>query len=254
MYMVFVLNKSKKPLDMISNAEARILLRKKLAVIHKIYPFTIRLKDNSCGSQDRAYTVKLDPGSRTTGVAIIDNKDSVVMLAEIEHRGHIIKKNMDSRRAVRRHRRNRKTRYRPVRFLNRTKPKGWIAPSVKSRADNVINFIKKYKKFLNINKVMIENVSFDTAQMTSDDNLVGTDYQQGPLYQKELRSFIFNRSNNQCIYCGSKAGEYLGRIIVRSNKCFDIQTKAKIIQGIWYKHFHIVQRGDGYSYNYKERS
>lgn len=53
---------------------------------------------------------------------------------------------------------------------------------------------------------------------------------------------------------GSKAGEYLGRIIVRSNKCFDIQTKAKIIQGIWYKHFHIVQRGDGYSYNYKERS
>ena len=216
MYMVFVLNKSKKPLDMISNAEARILLRKKLAVIHKIYPFTIRLKDNSCGSQDRAYTVKLDPGSRTTGVAIIDNKDSVVMLAEIEHRGHVIKKNMDSRRAVRRHRRNRKTRYRPARFLNRTKPKGWIAPSVKSRADNVINFIKKYKKFLNINKVMIENVSFDTAQMTSDDNLVGTDYQQGPLYQKELRSFIFNRSNNQCIYCGAKAEE-IDHIIPRSN-------------------------------------
>ena len=72
--MVFVLDKSKKPLDMISNAEARILLRKKLAVIHKIYPFTIRLRDNSCGSQDRAYTAKIDPGSKTTGIAITDDK------------------------------------------------------------------------------------------------------------------------------------------------------------------------------------
>ena len=94
-YMVFVLDKSKKPLDMISNAEARILIRKKLAVIHKIYLFTIRLRDNSCVSNDKAYTVKIDPGSRHTGVAIVDNKNSVVMLAELEHRGHIIKRNLD---------------------------------------------------------------------------------------------------------------------------------------------------------------
>ena len=91
--MVFVLNRSKKPLNMITNAEARILIRKKLAVIHKIYPFTIRLRDNSCGSQDRAYTVKIDPGSRHTGIAIVDDKDQVAMLAEIEHRGHIIQRN-----------------------------------------------------------------------------------------------------------------------------------------------------------------
>ena len=205
--MVFVLDKSKKPLDMITNAEARILLRKKLAVIHKMYPFTIRLRDNSCGSKDRAYTVKLDPGSRTTGVAITDDKDQVVMLAELEHRGHIIKKNLDSRRMIRRSRRNRKTRYREARFLNRTRPKGWLAPSVKSRADNVINFIKKYKKFLNINKVMIENVSFDVAQMSSNNYLIGTGYQQGPLYQNKLRSFIFSRSGGKCVYCGAKATE-----------------------------------------------
>ena len=105
---------------MISHAKARILLKNKLAVVHKIYPFTIRLKDNSAVLKDRSYTVKIDPGARTTGVAIVDNKDSVVMLAELEHRGHVIKRNMDSRRAVRRHRRNRKTRYRPARFLNLT--------------------------------------------------------------------------------------------------------------------------------------
>lgn len=205
--MVFVLNKSKKPLDMISNAEARILIRKKLAVIHKIYPFTIRLRDNSCVSKNRAYTVKIDPGSRTTGVAIVDNKNSVVMLAELEHRGHIIKRNLDKRRAVRHSRRQRKTRYRPARFLNRTRPQGWLAPSVKSRANNVINFVKKYKKLININKVMIENVSFDTFQMTSNTKLWGNAYQQGPLYQNKLRSFIFSRSGGKCVYCGAKATE-----------------------------------------------
>lgn len=214
--MVFVLNRSKKPLDMISNAEARILLRKKLAVIHKIYPFTIRLRDNSCVGKDKAYTVKLDPGSRTTGVAIVDNINKVVMLAELEHRGHVIKKNLDKRRAVRSSRRQRKTRYRESRFLNRTRPKGWLAPSVKSRADNVINFIKKYKKLINIDKVMIENVSFDTAQMSSNANLVGTAYQQGPLYQNKLRSFIFSRSNGKCVYCGAEATE-IDHIVPRSN-------------------------------------
>lgn len=214
--MVFVLNRSKKPLNMISNAEARILIKNRLAVIHKVYPFTIRLRDNSCGSKDRAYTVKLDPGSKHTGVAIVDDTNQVVMLAEIEHRGSVVKKKLDSRRVVRHHRRQRKTRYREARFDNRVKPKGWLAPSVKSRADNVINFIKKYKKLLNIDKVMIENVSFDVAQMTANNNLVGTAYQQGPLYKNKLRSFIFNLSNGKCVYCGAKAEE-IDHIIPRSN-------------------------------------
>ena len=214
--MVFVLDRSKKPLNMISHAKARILLKNKQAVVHKIYPFTIRLKDNGCVGKDRVYTVKVDPGSKHTGVAIVDNRDSVVMLSEIEHRGHLVKKNLDSRRAVRRHKRNRKTRYREARFLNRTKPKGWLTPSVKSRADNVINFIKKYKKLININKVMIENVSFDTAQMSSDTKLYGVAYQQGPLYQNKLRSFVFSRSNGKCVYCGAKATE-IDHVVPRAN-------------------------------------
>ena len=205
--MVFVLDRSKKPLDMITNAEARILLRKKLAVIHKVYPFTIRLRDNSCVGKDKTYTVKLDPGSRTTGIAITDDKDQVVVLAELEHKGQTIKKGLNKRKSLRRSRRQRKTRYRPARFQNRTKPKGWLAPSVKSRADNVINFIKKYKKFLNINKVMIEHVSFDVAQMSSDTSLIGIDYQQGPLCNTNLRNFVFSKTKGRCSYCGAKATE-----------------------------------------------
>ena len=214
--MVLVVDKHKKPCNTISNAYARILLFKKQAVIHKRFPFTIRLKNDKAVLKDRSYTVKLDPGSKTTGVAIVDDKASVVMLAEIEHKGHIIKKNLDSRRASRKSRRQRKTRYRPARFLNRTKPQGWLAPSVKSRADNVINFIRKYKKFIKIDKVMIESVSFDTAQMSSDDYLVDTDYQQGPLYNTNLRDFIFSKTNGRCSYCGAKATE-IDHIVARSN-------------------------------------
>ncbi len=107
--MVLVVDKHKKPCNTISEAYARILLFKKQAVIHKRFPFTIRLKNDKAVLKDRSYTVKLDPGSKTTGVAIVDDKASVVMLAEIEHKGHIIKKNLDSRRASRKSRRQRKT-------------------------------------------------------------------------------------------------------------------------------------------------
>ena len=239
--MVFVLDKSKKPLDMISNARARILLKNKLAVVDKVYPFTIRLKDNSCGSKDRAYIVKLDPGSRTTGVAITDDSGSVVMLAELEHRGHVIKKNLDSRRAVRRSRRQRKTRYRAVRFNNRTRPEGWLAPSVKSRADNVINFVRKLKRFLNISNVEIELVSFDTAQMSSDTKLYGADYQQGSLYQTELRSYLFKKHNGRCVYCGNTAEEVehvipkskggtnsVHNLVIACRKCNELKGKLSL--------------------------
>lgn len=239
--MVFVLDKSKKPLDMISNARARILLKNKLAVVDKVYPFTIRLRDNSCVSRDKAYTVKLDPGSRTTGIAVTDDKNAVVMLAEIEHRGHNIKRSLDKRRAVRRSRRQRKTRYRAARFNNRTRPEGWLAPSVKSRADNVINFIKKYKRLLNIDKVMIERVSFDTAQMSSEVELYGIDYQQGSLYQTELRSYLFKKHNGRCVYCGNTAEEVehvipkikggtdsVHNLVIACRKCNELKGKLSL--------------------------
>ena len=116
--MVLVIDKRKRPCNAISEAYARILLYSKQAVIHKRFPFTIRLKNDEAVLKNNSYIVKLDPGSRITGVAITDDKGSVVMLAELGHRGHVIKKNLDSRRAIRRSRRNRKTRYREARFLN----------------------------------------------------------------------------------------------------------------------------------------
>ena len=72
--MVLVVDKRKRPCNVINHAYARILLFSRQAVIHKRFPFTIRLKNDNAVLKDKAYTVKLDPSLKTTGVAI-DNKN-----------------------------------------------------------------------------------------------------------------------------------------------------------------------------------
>ncbi len=54
-----------------------------------------------------------------------------------------IKGNLETRKIYRRSRRNRKTRYRQARFLNRTssKKEGWLPPSIQSRLDNTFRWI-----------------------------------------------------------------------------------------------------------------
>ena len=52
---------------------------------------------------------------------------------------------------------------------------------------------------------------------------------------------------------GLKVGEYLGRIAVRATGAFNIKTKSGLIKDIGYKYCHLIQRGDGYLYYYKER-
>ena len=51
---------------------------------------------------------------------------------------------------------------------------------------------------------------------------------------------------------GSKQGEYLGRVAVRSSGYFDIKMKNGLAKDIRYKYCHLIQRGDGYLYSYKK--
>ena len=115
--MVFVLNKNTTPLNPCHPAKARYLLKQGFAVVHKLFPFTIRLKEQVDG-ETKNYVLKFDPGAKTTGLAIVEQDEpapTVVFFAEIKHRTDI-KLRLDKRRAFRRTRRNRKTRYRQARF------------------------------------------------------------------------------------------------------------------------------------------
>lgn len=61
--MVFVLDKRKRPLMPCSEKRARLLLQRGRAVVHRLFPFTIRLKDR-VGGEIQSLRLKLDPGPR----------------------------------------------------------------------------------------------------------------------------------------------------------------------------------------------
>ena len=69
---VFVLDQRKHPLMPCTERRARLLLSRKRAVVHRVWPFTIRLKDRSReASQLQPVVLKLDPGSKITGMALV---------------------------------------------------------------------------------------------------------------------------------------------------------------------------------------
>jgi 5-methylcytosine-specific restriction endonuclease McrA len=134
---VFVLDKNKKPLMPCKPSRARILLTKGKAAVYQQVPFTIILvirEEGNC--QD--LSLKIDPGSKTTGVALVadfDKTTQVIWAAHLKHRGAVIKKALDQRRGIRRGRRSRHTRYRAPRFANRTRSSEWLPPSIQSRLE-----------------------------------------------------------------------------------------------------------------------
>jgi hypothetical protein len=137
---VFVLSKDGTPLMPCHAARARELLAKGRAVVVRRYPFVIRLKQNPIEPETQPVAIKLDPGAKTTGIAIVRITPSVhhvLHLSELTHRGAAIKDSLAKRATYRRNRRSRKTRYRPARFDNRIKHEGWLPPSLQSRVDNV---------------------------------------------------------------------------------------------------------------------
>lgn len=217
--MVIVLDKRKKPMGFTTPKRARKLLEKKRAVVHKMYPFTIRVKDvDSRNFNKEEHTLKIDPGSKNTGIAVVDSKDNVVLLAEIEHRAQKIVSLLKTRHDARRNRRQRETRYRRCKFINRylkkgskykadsNRPKGWLPPSIQSITDNIVSWTKKLKKLCNITKIEIEGVRFDT-QLMDDPNIQGVEYQQGTLFGYELREYLLQKYGNQCQYCVTKDEE-----------------------------------------------
>jgi hypothetical protein len=163
--MVITLDKHKKPVGFCTERRARILMGKRRACLYRRFPAIIILKDVDVRDLENlhSYRIKIDPGSKYTGIAIVDNTDnSVVFTMQIEHRATTIVKSLKTRNAVRRNRRNRETRYRRCKWINHytkkgsrykadsPRPDGWLPPSVKSIGDNIINWVKRLCKWINI--------------------------------------------------------------------------------------------------------
>ena len=199
--MVFVLDTNRKPLAPCHPARARKLLKIGKAKIFKKYPFTIILEKEAKEENEGEYRLKIDYGSRQTGLAILKNNKEVIWLAQTEHRTDI-KEKLDTRRGHRRFRRSR-LRYRKPRFNNRKKPKGWIPPSLQSRVDNIQSWVEKLRKFVPLTHISYENVKFDT-QLMQNAEISGIEYQQGTLRGYNIREYLLEKFNRKCCYCGKR--------------------------------------------------
>lgn len=204
MSQVFVLDTNKQPLYPVHPGRARLLLKAGKAAVYRRYPFTIILERAIERPTLRPLRVKIDPGSKVTGIAVVnDSSGAVVWAAELAHRGEQIRRVMDQRRAVRRSRRQRKTRYRQPRWHNRRRRKGTLPPSLQSRADNVITWVRRLMRLCPIAAISQELVRFDTQSMTNP-TIEGVEYQQGTLKGYEVREYVLLKWNHQCAYCGAR--------------------------------------------------
>jgi len=198
---VFVLGTDRKPLDPCSSAYARRLLKDGKAAIFRRFPFTIILKERTRHESKVAdHRLKFDPGSKTTGIAILKGEE-VVFAAELGHRGQQIRDRLLTRRQIRRSRRNRKTRYRAPRFDNRRRREGWLAPSLEHRVRVTEAWIRRLMKVCPISSVSMELVKFDTQKMENPE-ISGVEYQQGELQGYEVREYLLNKWDRKCAYCG----------------------------------------------------
>lgn len=205
---VFVLDRSGKPLMPCTEKRARLLLERGRARVHKVMPFTIRVVDleaQDCAFQ--ALRVKLDPGSKTTGIALVreteNNGVAVVNLFELVHRGKQISEALTARRGHRRMRRS-QLRYRAPRFLNRGNTQGgWLAPSLQHRVDTSMACLNRLQQLAPVSAISTELVRFD-MQALENPEIEGAQYQQGTLAGYEVREYLLEKWNRTCAYCGTK--------------------------------------------------
>ena len=204
---VLVLDKRKQALMPCSEKRARLLLSRGLAVVHRTYPFAIRLKQR-VGGDVQPVQVKLDPGSKTTGIALVvllKDRIKTLNLFHLQHRGQAIKDSLEARSAMRRRRRNQLW-YRPARFDNRVKPDGWLPPSLQHRVDTTVSLVNKLSRLAPVDEIVVEQVKFD-MQLMEHPEIAGKEYQQGTLAGYTVKEYLLEKHNRTCIYCGGVSGD-----------------------------------------------
>lgn len=205
---VFVLNMRGQVLMPCSPPKARKLLRAGKAVPVRRTPFVIQLTVPT-GETKQPITLGVDAGYKHVGLSATTAKEEL-LASEVELRQDVTGL-LSNRLALRRARRNRKTRYRAPRFDNRvrSKHKGWLAPSVENRIQAHISRIEAVCRVLPITKIVIETASFD-IQKIKNPEVEGTDYLQGEqLGFWNVREYVLFRDGHVCQACKGRSKDLI---------------------------------------------
>ena len=223
--MVYVINYDGKPLMPCKPVIARLLLKNGKAKVIRRTPFTIKLLYQAT-SYTQPLTLGIDTGSSKVGSSVVNNKNEVVYLSQIEIRNDITDK-MKQRAKYRRNRRNRKTRYRKARWLNRKNSikKDRFSPTMTSKINSHLKEIKFVKSVLPITKIILETATFDPHLMKNpmlyNEKYRHWGYQKGINYGfANTKAYVLNRDNYTCQYCKGKNKDSkleVHHIIFRSN-------------------------------------
>jgi len=198
---VFIIDANRNPLKPCSPKRAKQLQKSGRAKAIRRYPFTLIL-DKEVTPAITSLELRIDPGSKYTGFALVNYNNEVIWAMELEHRGQQISQSLTKRAGFRRNRRNRKTRYRQARF-NRQKPNGWLAPSVRHRVETVQTWIERICRYSPVQTIVIEKVKFDTQKLDKPD-IQGAEYQQGTLAGYTIREALLEHWGRECAYCQKK--------------------------------------------------
>ena len=198
---VFLVDAQKRPLAPVHPGRARLLLKAGKAAVFKRFPFTLILRQPAAQAAHEPLRLKIDPGSHTTGLALVGERSGEVLWAgELTHQGAAIVERLQKRRAVRRGHRQRHTRYREARFANRCRPKGWLPPSQRSRVQNVVTWVERLRRLCPITALSLELVRFDTQAMQTP-GIQGIQYQRGTLAGYETKEYVLQKWGHRCAYC-----------------------------------------------------
>jgi len=180
--------------------KACLLLKQGNANVVRMVPFTLQLLYSSSG-HTQAVSSGIDTGTRHIGVSAT-TEHSVLLEAEVRQDSQEL---LATRQQFRRAPCGRKARYRTVRFQNRKKPQGWLAPSVRHKVDAHLNAIKQAHQLLPIKQITMEVAQFEIQKIQHPD-IAGTGYQQGP--QMDCwngREYVLFRDGHLCQWCRGKS-------------------------------------------------
>lgn len=199
--LVFVLNKHGEPLMPCKPRKARLLVKEGKAKIINYQPFAIQLVYGSSGYK-QPVAVGVSFRMKQVGLAVA-SEEKVLLKGELELRTDV-KSLLEKRKAFRRSRRIRRTRYREARYLNRRKPKGWLPPSLESRIANVCNWIDRICRMLPTTSMQIEVGKFHYRQLVERERAVEAGARETSLHYYDSRYFVFARDRYICQICKRK--------------------------------------------------
>ena len=195
--MVYVISEDEKALMPTSNAKARILLKNKRAKVIELKPFTIQLLYKTETEFTQPITLGIDSGYNNIGFSAVSEKKELIV-GELKLLQGTKERLLD--KSMYRKARRSRLRYRKPKWNNRikSKPKGWLAPSLQHKLDSHIRFIDSLYKILPITSIIVEVANFDIQKM-KDDLISGKEYQQGDMMGFwNTREYVLHRDNHKC--------------------------------------------------------